>query len=383
MLKYWNNGVMARPGGSRNSETFMLLKIIGNNRGVALLVTLTVITVLIAAALQMNRQMRSAVYSMAATRDRITLSQMASSGINVAEAILVKDKYNSDSDSLQEDWADPEKISEVLQDIPFEDGAVTLIISDELGNVQINSLVKFPEGHNFNELQENLWHRALNLLIYQDDSFEDTDEDTDPGPIINSIKDWMDSGDDEAITGLNGAESDYYQDLDPPYTCRNGPFTQVDELLLVRGVTPQLYYGSGELPGISKFITVFGITKAENNKFMYDGKININTADLPVLAAILPLGNEGFAQAIYDYRLEKTDSVYIHNISNINWYKEVPGLSDIQIDPNLITTVSDIFRIESAATLHDMKTKITAIVKREKNEKTGKWGCRILRWETE
>ena len=184
----------------------MPLKIIGNNRGIALLVTLTVITVLIVATLEMNRKMRSMVHSVSTTRNRITLSQMASSGIHVAKAMLVKDKNSSDSDSLQEDWADPEKISEVLLGIPFEDGSIILTISDELGKIQINSLVEFPEGRHFNESQMNMWHRSLSLLISQDESLEDAE----PGTIISSAKDWLDSGDDEAITGLNGAESDYY-----------------------------------------------------------------------------------------------------------------------------------------------------------------------------
>ena len=354
-------------------------KIIGNNRGIALLVTLTVITVLIAVALEMNRKMRSAVFSAAATRDRITLSHMASSGIDIAKAILVKDKNSSNYDSLQEDWADSEKISELLRDIPFEDGTITLAISDEIGKIQINSLVKFPEGHNFNELQRIMWNRFLSLLIFQNESLEDFEPDT----IINSVKDWIDSGDDEAITGLNGAESDYYQDLDPPYVCRNSPFTHIGEFALVRGITPELFQLAGGVTGISRYMTVFGMTEKGSTAFTYEGKININTADLPVLAAILPSENEGLAQAIYDYRQETSDSGYIHNLSSTTWYKSVPGLSDIGIDPDLITTASDFFRIESAAMLHEMKIKITAVVKREKIKKTGKWTCRILRWETE
>jgi len=58
-------------------------------------------------------------------------------------------------------------------------------------------------------------------------------------------------------------------------------------------------------------------------------------------------------------------------------------LSDVEIDPNIITTASDFFRIESLATLNEMKMKITAIVERENNKKTGKWECRVLSWETE
>ncbi len=358
---------------------FMAIKFLKNTRGIALLVTLSIVTVLIVASLEMNKKMRSAVFSAATTRDRITLLHMASSGVNLAAAMLVKDKKNSSSDSLQEDWADSEKISEILDDIPFEDGSIKLTINDELGKIQLNSLVQFPEGHSFNESQRVMWERFLSILIYKNEAFEDME----PMTIINSIKDWLDAGDDDAITGLNGAESDYYEDLDPPYPCKNGPFTHIGELVLVRGVTPVLFRGAGGGQGLSNYITVFGITKSSNNSFAYDGKININTADLPTLVAMLPSGNEDLAQAIYEYRMETSESVYIRDLSSPTWYKNVPGIGDTKIDPNLITTSSDFFRIESTAKLKEMNIKVTAVVKRENNTKTGQWECNVLRWEIE
>ena len=357
----------------------MAIKILKNSHGIALLVTLSVVSVLVVASLEMNKKMRSAVFSAATTRDRMTMLSMASSGVNLAEAMLVKDKKDSTIDSIQEDWAHSEKISEILADIPFEDGSVTLTINDELGKIQVNSLVQFPEGHNFNESQRAMWERFLGFLMYKNEV--EAFEDIEPTTIVNSIKDWLDSGDDDAITGLNGAESDYYQDLDPPYPCKNGPITYLGELVLIKGITPELFQGAGGEQGLSKFITVFGMKKSSNNSFTYDGKININTADLPTLVAMMPFGNEDLARAIYEYRMESSDSVYIHDLSNPNWYKNVPGVGDIQIDPNLITTSSDFFRIESTAKLKEMSVKITTVVKREQNAKTGKWECNILRWE--
>src|SRR6202012_1797162 len=51
-----------------------------------------------------------------------------------------------------------------------------------------------------------------------------------------------------AITGWRTrggsvAESDYYLSLKPPYQPRGGPFQTVRELLMVRGVTPDLFFG--------------------------------------------------------------------------------------------------------------------------------------------
>ncbi len=46
----------------------------------------------------------------------------------------------------------------------------------------------------------------------------------DPEAIICALKDWMDSEDDDALSCMNGAESDYYQALTPPYLAATDPF---------------------------------------------------------------------------------------------------------------------------------------------------------------
>lgn len=58
--------------------------------------------------------------------------------------------------------------------------------------------------------------------------------------IADAILDWMDPDDDEREFG---AEAEYYQQLTPAYTTKNGPLDTIEELLLVRGVTPQLLFG--------------------------------------------------------------------------------------------------------------------------------------------
>ena len=58
--------------------------------------------------------------------------------------------------------------------------------------------------------------------------------------IADAILDWMDEDDESRPYG---AERDYYERLDPPYTTKNGPLDTVEELLLIRGVTPQLLFG--------------------------------------------------------------------------------------------------------------------------------------------
>jgi general secretion pathway protein K len=353
-------------------------KPIGNHRGMALLITLTVVTLLVVTTMELNRRARATVIATAAVRDRHRLSEILASSVHVAMAMLVDDKKNSETDSIQEDWADPEKVQIIMQSIPFNDGKVEVNIIDELSRIQINALVKFPDSRTFNDKQVELWDRFLELafLVY-----EHPDEINPTTTIINSLKDWLDSGDDEAITGLTGAEADYYQDLDPPYTIRNGPLTHLNEFLLVKGVTPELFYGTEDLPGISDFLTVSGMTDQGVN-FTYEGKININTADVPVLMALLPEENRDLATAISDFRIAKSDETFTNNISTgIDWYRQVPGAGDIELDPSLITNKSDFFRIQATASLNNVTMTATVVVRRVSEAESGQIRCRILSWE--
>jgi len=59
--------------------------------------------------------------------------------------------------------------------------------------------------------------------------------------IADSILDWLDSDDQQREFG---AEVDYYSSLTPGYAPKNGPLETVEELLLVKGVTPALLFGS-------------------------------------------------------------------------------------------------------------------------------------------
>ncbi len=58
--------------------------------------------------------------------------------------------------------------------------------------------------------------------------------------IADAILDWLDEDDEPRELGC---EMSYYSGLSPAYGPKNGPLETVEELLLVRGVTPQLLFG--------------------------------------------------------------------------------------------------------------------------------------------
>lgn len=102
--------------------------------------------------------------------------------------------------------------------------------------------------------------------------------------LVDSILDWRDADD---LHRVNGAEKDYYLSLSPPYTPRNGPFDTVEDLLWVRGVTAELFYGQAEKDeendtsrvGLNKIFTVDGPTD----------RVNLRTASAAVIHALIGL----------------------------------------------------------------------------------------------
>jgi general secretion pathway protein K len=125
------------------------------------------------------------------------------------------------------------------------------------------------------------------------------------------------------------------------------------------------------------------MTANRRGRFTFDGKININTADLPVLAALLEEEDRELAEAIYEYRMAKTDEIFVHDLSGSTWYQDVPGAGDIDIDPEAITTKSDFFRIDAQASLHEVNMAASVLIKREKDAENGEIRCRVLSWTQE
>ncbi len=352
-------------------------QVISNTRGSALLLTLAIITLLIAVTLEINRQVRSSLTRAYTHSDRRQLTQMAASGIQAAMAILVKDRNDSDIDSLLEDWATPRGIEPVLTAMSFENANVSVNITDELSRIQVNALVAYPDRQDFNEGQRTLWEQLLKNAIDENEAFEGID----PDEIINAAKDWLDTGDDDAITGLSGAESDYYQDFDPPYACKNGPFTHLAELALLKGFPPALLSGSDTAAGLETYLTVRGVTDQSGGELEYPGRINLNTVQPLVLAAVLPWENKDLAPAIVDYRQLLLETQNRAAFEDPRWYRQAPGCSTLEIDPALLTVSSDLFRIEATATQAAARLTVVALVRREKQAATGRWMCKTLQWE--
>jgi general secretion pathway protein K len=143
--------------------------------------------------------------------------------------------------------------------------------------------------------------------------------------IISSIQDWIDPDDD---TRMGGAESDYYQTMDPPYVAKNGPIDELSELLMIKGIRedPELYWGSDATNHTSpifqkRIVTRSGIQTAAATAPIRlldiltpisNGGINILTATSSQLQ-VLPGVDDTIADQIIQLRQEVGESGLAYN----------------------------------------------------------------------
>lgn len=325
-----------------------MAKPLRNKRGFALVLTILIISLIVALTLKFNKSMRFELGAASILRDGIATGCIAESGFNCAIAVLSEDASNNDYDSLREPWAYSSAVSH-KSSFMFEEGRFVLEILDLSGKIQINQLI--DKSGNYNPEQKELLERFFNTEQFGLDR-EEVDD------LIDAIKDWIDP--DNEITGF-GAENSYYQALEKPYPCRNAPFLFLEDMLYVRGMTEKLYYGTEEKPGVSHYLTVHG-----------DGKININTADPLVLKCLSEEIDDEMVEGIVEYRMDEE-----MDLNNPAWYNNVPGMSHIVVDPKVITISSIYFKISSLGIKNNVSKQIIGIVKR--NDGTVK----ILSWKKE
>jgi general secretion pathway protein K len=320
---------------------------INSQRGVALILVLLMISIIVAVTIQLNRSMRSEVYEAANLSDGVRLRYIAQSGLYAGEALLLADK--NAFDALTEDWAKTDMLALKSEGL-FDNGSFTLLIEDEGGRIPVNRLVS---GNGYNAPVRDL---LLRLLTGSDFRLSQTQA----GEVVDAIKDWIDA--DDEVTGA-GAEGGYYAGLDRPYAAKNAPLDCIEELLMVKGVTRELFYGTGESPGLLMCLSVFG-----------DGKININTAPKPVLRALSAEMTEEAVEQLDEYRRDEKNS-----LADPAWYSRVRGATGQSIPAGMISILSDTFRITAVGLQGRMTQRINAVVKREADRKR----IRLLYWKVD
>jgi general secretion pathway protein K len=217
------------------------------------------------------------------------LEWLGRSGVEYARWVLANSLLDPTQpyDSLDQPWATGSgwlgptnaPIGEVQQNVHLGSGTFNWKIIDLERKFNINS----PEP-----VLQQVLPQALTLMGVSP---------SEATPIINSILDWIDLDDQ---TRPEGAETEYYQNQRPSYAAKNGPIDDITELLLIKGITPEIYYGisaTNYQPGYfsqqgnragqpAPGISMVPVGLRDLFTPLSDGKININTASAEVLQLI-------------------------------------------------------------------------------------------------
>ena len=183
----------------------MIIK--GNNKGLVLVTVLWVTVVLMVIVAVLGRQSRLDTKVCRARIEGVRCKWASRAGIEKAIGILNED--TRESDCLIDLWSDNE---EDFNNIYLENCWFTVRVIDEASKLNINTVTK-------------------GQLLALPEMLEE---------IADAIIDWRDDND---TPSAGGVESGYYENLQYGYMARNGPFRTIRELLLVKDVTEQLFYG--------------------------------------------------------------------------------------------------------------------------------------------
>jgi len=296
-------------------------------RGVALVLTLLILTLLVVTGLELNRAIRVEATLAGNYRDLTQGSYIAQSGVEIARALIQDD--DPSYDSLDERWAQF-AVFAYLSHRLFTDGDFTGQIVDESSKFNPNGLID-PYG-NVDPKKKDQLERLLQLMGHNPE-------------VMDAILDWLDPDDQRRPMG---AEREYYMTLKRPYAPKNGPLDSLGEMLLIKGMDSSTFYGTDEREGLRNYVTIYS-----------EGKININTASLPVLLCLSSKVDQTMAEAVLESRREKP-------FRSPEDLRSIPGWGSIypQISSE-ITVRSNYFSLEVQGNYHDARAIVQTVIQRE------------------
>ena len=339
--------------------------------GVALVLALVFVVLLTAIVVEFTYEMHVDASLIERHTSDSEAYMAAKSGIALSMSVLTADLFIGEEeaagqshevyDSLDEPWAASAPL------VPLNDAMVTVQIDDEYGKINLNALIYEDGGAGETEFIPLV--DALTVL-FDNRLVEDVPVDT--------ILDWLDSDDD---TRTFGAENDYYQNLETPFECKNGPMDSIEELLLLPGITPEIFFGDGEVqqPPLNELLTVHGHP---------EGKVNVNTASYEVLEAMFT------ADALDPEPAQKADDV-LRRIQDEGPYTSLDQLRSEGILPqppppnqgdqppplpDLYDIASEVFRIQGDGQSGDAQVRIEAYVWRDTHGSGAAQIFRVIDW---
>jgi general secretion pathway protein K len=323
--------------------------------GVALVVTLLIVTLVAVIVLDVNYLTRVDVHASANFRDGVRSYYLAKGGIHVTREVF--------SRNIQE----LEALKNALllggtQTLPLGDGEVTVRVVDETGKINLNALVidagasqTTPPGGGQQLVAPSTAtdpQAASPWILIIQDLFQRLDIDP---LLVDAIVDWIDI--DDIPTGAGGAESTYYRSLDRPYTTRNGTMETIAELRLIRGFNDEvlLKLGARRVGGIvdpatNPYLTALPLPQGGG------WRVNLNTAP-PLILSSLTREVGRYAEIIVQRRNQG-------RIEKINDLQQLGIAGEALQDFSRLGTLDSVYySIESRASVGEMSKQVSALIK--------------------
>lgn len=149
----------------------------------------------------------------------------------------------------------------VTVDLPT--GKAVCEVEDEGGKINVN----------------NLGNEAMLRKLMENIGLESRDG----VAIVDAILDFINPGQQQPRA--HGAVDGWYTALNPPYRTKKRPFEIIEELLMVRGITPEIFYGKRVVQPDGQVTEQYGLVKYVTVQQTF-GQINANAASIPVLMSI-------------------------------------------------------------------------------------------------
>ncbi|HVK58605.1 MAG TPA: helix-hairpin-helix domain-containing protein [Candidatus Kapabacteria bacterium] len=287
-------------------------KEVSRRRGIALIIVMIVIVMLAVLAGGFAYSMKVETRLARNSSFDADMENLGRSGVEYARWILAEQLRETNPEQraytgLNQKWADgPANTNEPLVHVDMNynelpPGIFSMRITDMERKFNLSSI----RDERFSPVLQ----RALETLGAE--TIQTTE-------IVESYLDWVDPDDNKR---MQGAESDFYETLNPaaPYVAKNGLMDDVSEFLLIRGMTPDLFFGApraalmprfgaapkttslGGGPPTTGTQSAVGLVDLFTTISSAGMAVNVNTASAEVLQ-LLPGMDEALARSIIDTR---------------------------------------------------------------------------------
>ncbi len=238
-----------------------------------------------------------------------------------------------------------------LAPVKVNEALAVVFIDDEYGKLNLNTLIR-DDGEVNRPVAD-----VLRFLL---------ESRTDQEVSVDAIIDWIDA--DSEPTGQYGAEYDYYEGQGLPYTSKDGPFDSVEELLLVAGITPEIFYGRFEDQSGRRFAPLTDLLTVHGHP---NGAVNLNTAREDLVQAILWQRDlpESLVESIMDRQNNDPfrSAEDLEHFGIVRRQQQGGQAPPSQVEELPLVTFSRVFRVYSYGVLGDAVQRIEAYVWRDKD----------------